>query len=84
MRKQISELSCHSEAWGSYKLDTCYDDSAQEIVFKAVVPDNSWLSIGFGPTMTNTDMISWTVFNGSGITKDLYSASYGTPTTDPI
>ena len=34
--------------------------------------------------MTNTDMISWTVFNGSGITKDLYSASYGTPTTDPI
>ena len=80
--RSFSELSCHSEVWSSYTLDTCFDDMTQEIVFKAVLPDNSWLGIGFGTTMDNTDMIAWTVNNKQGSVKDLYSTGEWEPAED--
>ena len=64
-------------------MDSCYDDLASEMVFKAVVPDDSWFSIGFGPTMTNTDMILWTVDKGVGRVADLFSFGQSTPMEDP-
>ena len=53
-------------------------------MFRATVPDNSWLAIGFGNTMTNTDMISWQVTNGVGKTRDYWSNSHSTPQLDRI
>jgi hypothetical protein len=46
------------------------------------VPNNSWLSIGFGSTMQNTDMIAWFVKDSMGSSKDLYSEGYGAPDSD--
>ena len=43
---------------------------------------NSWLGIGFGTTMTNTDMIAWFVTDGVGEVKDLYSTGYSSPEDD--
>jgi len=54
----------------------------QELVFKTVLPNNSWLSIGFGSTMLDTDMIGWFVKDGVGSSNDLYSMGYGAPDTD--
>lgn len=66
MSKPFAELVCHTETWAAFSLDSCYDTVAQELVLRAIVPDNTWLSIGFGATMRDTDMISWTVKNGVG------------------
>lgn len=53
------ELNCLKQTWDDFVLDSCYDDQSQELVFRADLPNNSWLSIGFGSSMTNTDMIAW-------------------------
>ena len=66
-------LACLSNIWEEYVLDTCYDAQTSELVFKVEVPNNSYLSIGFGPNMTNTDMIVWEVYDGEGSVRDLYS-----------
>ena len=53
------------------------------MVFKVELQNNSWLSIGFGATMSNTDMIAWFVNDGEGEVQDLYSVSYSQPKKDP-
>ncbi len=60
---QVKELNCLKQEWDDFKLDSCFDSETQELVFRASVPDNSWFSIGFGPSMSNTDMIGWFVEN---------------------
>ena len=72
-------LSCQINTWGKFILNTCYDREAGELVLKAELPDNSWFGIGFGATMTNTDMITWSVKNGQGEVFDAYSFSHGMP-----
>ena len=47
-----------------------------------MVPDNSWFAIGFGNTMTNTDMIAWFVNSETGETKDYWSTTQKTPKED--
>ena len=80
----IEKLDCLEERWDEFALDTCYDKVANEIVFKAVVPDNSWFSIGFGTTMSDTDMIAWFVTNGVGSARDYWSTFYSAPALDTV
>ena len=54
------------------------------MVFKVDMPDDSWFSIGFGPNMTNTDMIGWFSDKGVGSTKDYWSTANIPPTVDTI
>ena len=63
-------------------MKTCVDLDAQELVLTALVKDNSWFAIGFGPTMKDTDMIGWHVRNGVGETVDYYSTGYSAPKVD--
>ena len=65
-----------------FELDACYDRDTQELVFKAVVPNNAWFSIGFGESMTNTDMIGWFVKDKAGSTVDYWSTSHAAPEED--
>ena len=65
---EVKELNCLKQEWDEFKLDSCYDPATQELVFRAEVPDNSWFSIGFGSSMSNTDMIGWFVKNKKGKT----------------
>ena len=53
-------------------------------MFQTVMPDNSWFAIGFGNSMSNTDMISWFVNNGSGSALDYFSESYSAPELDKV
>ena len=73
--RKFEGLSCLSNSWDQFTIDTCFDPVAQELVFKVEIPNNSYLGIGFGPTMTDTDMIVWEVYNGIGSVRDLYSTS---------
>jgi hypothetical protein len=79
----LENLECYEKKFsGGIELDTCYDKNAEELVFKAVIPNNSWFAIGFGPTMTNTDMIAWFADDKIGETRDLWSTSHAAPKID--
>jgi len=58
------------------------DYNTQTLYFEAKVPNNSWFSIGFGQTMSNTDMIAWRAASDQSDSLDLYSTGYGLPATD--
>jgi len=61
------------------KLNT----TTNQFKFTATVPNNNYLSIGFGSSMTNTDMILWQA-NGatSSRTSDMWSLTYQIPLND--
>ena len=46
------------------------------------MPNNTWLSIGFGSTMTNVDMIAWHADGDDSYVKDYYSFGKSTPVED--
>ena len=51
-----------------------YDTTQNELVITTTMPDNTWFAWGWGPSMTETAMVSW-IANGEdsiGAT-DLYS-----------
>jgi hypothetical protein len=75
---------CLEKSWdsGIFYLKVCYEEDEQELVFTTVMPDDSWLGIGFGTKMKNADMISWQTRGGRGIVRDLYSFGYSTPSLD--
>lgn len=55
-----------------------------KMTFEVDVPYNSYLAIGFGSTMSNTDMIIWQAQSESASLSehtylDLWSESYGKP-----
>ena len=71
-----------------YKLANSYltimlNTTINQFTFIATVPNNNYFSIGFGPTMTNTDMILWQA-NGKikSRTSDLWSFDLTTPMND--
>jgi len=80
-------MDCYKKSWmvgAGFELETCYDNQAGNLIFKAVIPNNSWFSIGFGPTMTDTDMIAWFAEKGVGSVKDYWSGSHSAPEEDSV
>jgi len=68
---------------GKISLDTTLDISdalKPKITFVATVPKDQWFSIGFGTSMTDTDMVLWQA-KDAGICKDLYSSGHRVPGT---
>ena len=63
--------------WSAY-LDTLVD----EIVMTATIPNKSYLSVGFGPTMRETDMIVWRWNDDETEVDNLWSTSYSRPASD--
>jgi len=52
------------------------------VSFRTVMPDNDYFAIGFGSSMTNTDMILWQSNGANSKATDLWSTGHSTPTTD--
>jgi len=71
-----------------YKLANSYltislNTTINQFTFIATVPNNNYFSIGFGPTMTNTDMILWQANGASGSrVSDMWAVSESTPMND--
>lgn len=76
--------NCFSNTWDSFNLKTCYDKELEEVVFTAIVPDNTWLGIGFGNSMIDVDMIVWRNIEGLAESHDLWSTSNGQPAVDDV
>jgi len=83
-QRDLKDLSCLTNTWDEFTLDTCYDDLTQELVLKVQMPEDSYFAIGFGASMTNTDMIAWFHQKGRGFATDLWSTQWGRPSTDAI
>ena len=67
LRTPVEKLDCQENVFSEgFELYTCFDVAVNELVFKIELLNNSWLGIGFGSTMTNTDMIAWFVDEGEG------------------
>ena len=84
----LRELEIESESenfnatWGGQRLNIAYDSSAGELVFTAVVQDQSYLAVGFGAGMVDTDMILWLADGDKSEVLDLWSLDYARPVID--
>ena len=84
----LRELEIESESenfnatWGGQRLNIAYDSSAEELVFTAVVQDQSYLAVGFGAGMVDTDMILWLADGDKSEVLDLWSLDYARPVID--
>ena len=76
--------NCLKKKFGESILTTCFDAQAQELAFKAEVTNNQWFAIGFGSSMKNADMISWSVIEKQGTFRDLYSEAFDYPQMDTV
>lgn len=76
-RTPVEQLDCKLNSFDGYNLSTCLDEAASELVLIADIPNDSWFAIGFGTSMTNTDMIVWFAKQGQGAIRDLWSSGYG-------
>lgn len=54
----------------------------EEIVMKARIPNLSYLAVGFGKSMKETDMIVWRWKNEQTVVDNLYSTTFDTPPSD--
>ena len=58
--KKVDEpLNCNYNNWDGFILESCYDFDKEELEFVAKLPKDTWFAIGFGNTMSDTDMIVW-------------------------
>jgi len=65
-------------------LNVTYDSANNVVVYNVCVQPNSWLAVGYGTSMTNTDMVWWSANTTSSQQLDLYSTGETTPLIDPV
>ena len=69
-----------------WNLEVFYEEatSTNNERLKMVVdmPNNTWLSIGFGSTMRNVDMIAWHADGDNSYVADYFSVGKSTPAED--
>jgi len=83
--KHLVQSACS----GTYTLKTSngglnysYDSATNSVVYDVCVNANTYLSIGYGSSMTNTDMVYWGANGASSQVLDLWSTGHSTPSTD--
>lgn len=55
------------------------------MVYDVFVVANSWIAIGYGSSMTNTDMVWWSNGGETNLQQtDLYGTGHVTPSVDPV
>ena len=59
------------------------DDHDDRLMFRLIMPDNMWFSLGFGTDMFDTDMIAWHAKGKSNsYVGDYFSVKKDTPAAD--
>ena len=71
-------------SWGNegIKWGVSIDDTTDEIVMRATIPNKSYLAIGFGENMRGTDMIVWRWKDDQTEVDNLFSTGYSKPPSD--
>ena len=65
-------------------LNATYDSTLDAVVYDVCVQPNSWLAVGYGTSMTNTDMVWWSANGDASEQLDLYSTGHKKPATDAV
>ena len=73
------DSACTQSSTLGGSLTVYYDTTTQKIVMDAVIPDGSYQGWGWGPTMTNTEIV---VFSAEGASSAV-TTYYGTGDTRP-
>ena len=60
-----------------------YNTTTNQIQYISTVPKNSYLSFGYGTSMSKVDMVVWEANGASSTQIDVYSTSHNTPATVP-
>lgn len=50
-----------------------FNNSTELVEYNVLVMGGSWVAIGYGATMTDTDMVLWSADGASSYQTDLYS-----------
>ena len=65
-----------------FTLTIAGDMEAQEVVFTATIPDNTYLAIAFGSDMIGVDMILFQADGEDSAAYDMWSSNFATPMYD--
>lgn len=76
--------ACVGTASDGSTLSISYLPDTNQIQYLANVTQNSYLAVGYGTDMTNTDMVSWIANAASSTQQDMYSVTEQAPTVLPI
>lgn len=60
-------------------LYASYDSTNSQVIFNAIVMPNTYLAIGYGTSMVQTDMAFWGANSTASVMYDMYSTSKTTP-----
>lgn len=58
-----------------------YNTTMNAIQYVTTVPKGSYFSVGYGNSMTRTDMVVWEANGASSVQIDVYSTNHNTPAT---
>ena len=64
-------------------MEVKYNMLSELLEFDVDMPNNTWLSIGFGKNMDNVDMIAWFANGDNSSIGDYFSVGIYRPPTDP-
>jgi len=59
-----------------------YDSTNNWIEYDVIVMKDTWLSIGYGTSMTDTDMAFWGANSTQPVMYDMYSTGHSQPAID--
>ena len=65
-----------------YFIEIIYLMKTEELQFKVNMRNNSWIALGFGESMFNTDMMGWHALGENSYTADYWATRNGTPGWD--
>jgi hypothetical protein len=60
-------------------VEIYYDAAEDTLVYQANVPFGSYIAVGYGSSMTKTDMCFWSADGLLSTQEDLYSTGFTTP-----
>ena len=69
---------------GKTRLYANYDSNLGLVQYDVFVAQNSYVAIGYGTSMTNTDMVYWANNGSSSVQEDMYSTTNKTPSFDAV
>lgn len=83
---KIEFKSSNNSLVDPFAMEFSYDQKINTVNFKAELPQNTWFSVGFGPTMFNTDMILMQAFStvSKSAISDMWSTKESTPAYDKL
>lgn len=77
----ISPTHCTVSVSDGASTKITYNTTMNSIQYVTYVPKGSYFSVGYGNSMSRTDMVVWEANGASSVQIDVYSTNHNTPAT---